>query len=81
MLYKANLATFSTYCYHTVKTVTKPLKSHGMSKAVGENLVLCSEAAMIRKQGSADLKKQFGKCIDTMMALFLHHRCWQEHHN
>jgi hypothetical protein len=28
-----------------------------MSKAVGENLVLCSETAVIRKQGSADLKK------------------------
>jgi hypothetical protein len=28
-----------------------------MSKAVGENLVLCSETAMIREQASADLKK------------------------
>jgi len=53
-----------------------------MSKAVGENLVLCSETAMIRKQGSADLKKKnFGKCVGAMMALFLHYRCWQEHHN
>jgi len=55
-----------------------------MSKAVGENLVLCSETAMIRKRGSADLKKKkkhFGKCVDAMMALFLHYRCWQEHVN
>ena len=58
MLYKANLATFITYCDHTVKTAAKPLKSHGMSKAVGENLVLCSETAMIRKQDIADLKKK-----------------------
>jgi len=32
-----------------------------MSKAVGENLVLCSETAMIRKRGSADLKKTIWK--------------------
>jgi hypothetical protein len=45
------------YCDHTVKTAAKPLKSRGMTKAVGENMVLCSENAMFREQASVDLKK------------------------
>ena len=52
-----------------------------MSKVIGENMVLCSETAMLRKQVSADLKKQIGKCMHTMMVLFLHYRYWQEHRN
>jgi len=41
-----------------------------MNKAVGENLVLCSETAMIREQASADLKKK--NSLENVYILWWH---------